>query len=234
MLVVGTNETMSTDKLLDSETISIVVADDHPLFRQGLADLIRAEARMDLVAEASDGREALSIIREQKPRVAVLDIEMPGMSGIEIARELHLRGDSGTVVILVTAYKEPEMFDEALDHGVKGYVLKENAVADILAGIRSVAKGEEYISPSMAGLLLRRRRAGEGLREENPGLDRLSPAERRILKFISLDRTTKEIADDLDISPRTVENHRANIARKVGVSGTHSLLKFAFQHRSSL
>lgn len=215
-------------------SISVVVADDHPLFRKGLADLIRSETGMDLLAEAEDGAEALRCISELKPRVAVLDVEMPGKSGIEVARDLHLSTENQTAVILVTAYKEPEMFDEALNHGVKGYVLKENAIGDILNGIRSVAVGEEYISPSMAGLLIRRRRAGAGLREENPGVDRLSPAERRILKLISLDRTTKEIADDLDISPRTVENHRANIARKVGVSGTHSLLKFAFQHRSSL
>ena len=215
-------------------SISVVVADDHPLFRKGLADLIRSETGMDLLAEAEDGAAALRRISELKPRVAVLDVEMPGKSGIEVARELHLSTENQTSVILVTAYKEPEMFDEALNHGVKGYVLKENAIGDILNGIRSVAVGEEYISPSMAGLLIRRRRAGAGLREEKPGVDRLSPAERRILKLISLDRTTKEIADDLDISPRTVENHRANIARKVGVSGTHSLLKFAFQHRSSL
>lgn len=225
---------MTTKMEKDSQEISIVVADDHPLFRKGLADLIRADEQMHLLAEAENGESALSEILDQQPTVAVLDIEMPKLSGIEIARQLHIRGGIETAVILVTAYKEPEMFDEALDHGVKGYVLKENAIVDILSGIRSVAKGEEYISPSMAGLLIRRRRASSGLRDENPGIDRLSPAERRILKLISLDRTTKEIADDLDISPRTVENHRANIARKVGVSGTHSLLKFAFQNRSCL
>jgi DNA-binding NarL/FixJ family response regulator len=214
--------------------ITIIVAGDHPLFRKGLADLLRDDEALELLAEAEDGQAAIQAINELKPQVAVLDIEMPGLSGIEIARELHLAENKDTSLILVTAYKEPEMFDEALDNGVKGYVLKENAIVDILNGIRAVAKGEDYISPSLAGLLLKRWRASEDLRQENPGLDRLSPAERRILKLISLDRTTKEIADDLGISPRTVENHRANIARKVGISGTHSLLKFAFQNRSSL
>jgi DNA-binding NarL/FixJ family response regulator len=134
----------------------------------------------------------------------------------------------------VTAYKDPELFNEALDFGVMGYVLKENAISEIQSGIRSVAKGDVYISPTLSNLLLNRRQEALQLRGDHEGINHLSPSEKRILKLISLDRTTKEIAEDLGISPKTVENHRTNISRKVGVSGTHSLLKFAFQHRSKL
>jgi DNA-binding NarL/FixJ family response regulator len=176
----------------------------------------------------------MQIIDQLQPQVAVLDIEMPHFSGVEIARHLQIKPDCKTAVILVTAYKDPELFNEALDFGVMGYVLKENAISEIQSGIRSVAKGDVYISPTLSNLLLNRRQEALQLRGDHEGINHLSPSEKRILKLISLDRTTKEIAEDLGISPKTVENHRTNISRKVGVSGTHSLLKFAFQHRSKL
>lgn len=219
---------------MKSDSISILVADDHPLFRKGLADLIRSHAGMCLVAEAEDGASALRLILELRPHVAVLDVEMPALSGTEVARHLRIADSSATSLIFITAYKDPEMFEGAMDLGVKGYILKENAIVDILDCIRTVASGEDYVSPKLTGLLMKRRAANASLREKNPGLNRLSPAERRILKLVSLDRTTKEIAGDLEISPRTVENHRTNIANKLGLSGTHSLLKFAYQHRSKL
>ena len=210
------------------------MADDHPLYRKGLADLVRSDSSMELISEASDGEEALEIIRKQQPDVAVLDVEMPKLSGLDVAREIKLTENTQTGIIVVTAYKDAEMFNEAFDLGVSGYVLKESAIHDILDGIRIVAQGDQYISPSLAGLLLKRRAATSSLRTETPGISQLTPAERKILKLISLDRTSKEIAHSLGISPRTVENHRANISRKVDVKGTHSLLKFAFQHRSKL
>ncbi len=213
---------------------SIIVADDHPLYRKGLAELVRSDSGMELVCEANDGEDALKAIQQHRPDVAVLDVEMPKLSGLEIAKEVKLSEKLNVGLIMVTAYKDAEMFNEAFDLGVSGYVLKESAIHDILDGIRAVAKGEQYISPSLAGLLLKRRAATQTLRTETPGINQLTPTERKVLKLISIDRTSKEIAHSLGISPRTVENHRANISRKLDIKGTHSLLKFAFQHRSRL
>lgn len=217
-----------------TNSTSILVADDHPLYRKGLADLVRSDSSLNLISEVADGGQALEVILKQQPDVAVLDVEMPKMSGLDVAREIKLAENIHTGIIVVTAYKDAEMFNEAFDLGVSGYVLKESAIHDILDGIRTVASGDQYISPSLAGLLLKRRAATNSLRTDTPGIDQLTPTERKILKLISLDRTSKEIANSMGISPRTVENHRANISRKVNVKGTHSLLKFAFQHRSKL
>ncbi len=210
-----------------------MVADDHPLFRKGLVDVVRADAAFEIVREAGDGAEALKFIQELRPAVAVLDIEMPRLSGLEVAIEIQ-KGRLPVELIFITAYKDPETFDEAMTLGVKGYVLKESATIDIVAGIKAVARGERFISPSLSELLFRRVESAKTLRAERPGLETLTPAERRILKSVSLDRTTKEIADDLGVSYRTVENHRANIARKLGLQGSHSLLKFAYDNKSKL
>ena len=213
--------------------IKVLVADDHPIFRKGLADVLRADAGLEVVGEVADGASALRLIQESKPAVAVLDIEMPQLGGLEVAAEVQQRR-LPVELIFITAYKDPETFDAAMSLGVKGYVLKESAVTDILAGINAVARGERYISPSLSGLLFQRARAASDLRVKNPGLEALTPSERHILKRVSLDRTTKEIAGDLGVSHRTVENHRANIARKLGLSGSHSLLKFAYDNKSRL
>src|SRR5262245_13359927 len=213
--------------------IKILVADDHPLFRKGLVDVVRADAALEIVKEAGDGAEALRFIQELQPAVAVLDIEMPRLSGLEVAAEIQ-KARLPVELIFITAYKDPETFDEAMTLGVKGYVLKESAAMDIVAGIKTVARGERYISPSLSGLLFRRVESARALRAERPGLDTLTPTERRILKMVSLDRTTKEIAADLGVSHRTIENHRANIAVKLGLSGSHSLLKFAYDNKSKL
>jgi DNA-binding CsgD family transcriptional regulator len=124
------------------------------------------------------------------------------------------------------------MFDAFLDLGVAGYVLKENASAELIACLKAVAAGDPYVSPSLTRLLLRRRQAADQLRSERPGIDRLTPAERRILRLIAEDKTSKEIASHLGVSPNTVDNHRANICEKLGLRGTHSLLKFAFDNKS--
>ena len=196
-------------------------------------DVLHADAALEIVKEAVDGVEALRFIQELRPAVAVLDIEMPRLSGLEVATEIQKRC-LPVELIFITAYKDPETFDEAMTLGVKGYVLKENAAIDIVAGIKAVARGERYISPSLSGLLFRRAESARTLRAERPGLETLTPAERRILKSISLDQTTKEIAAELNLSHRTIENHRANISRKLGLQGSHSLLKFAYDNKSNL
>jgi DNA-binding NarL/FixJ family response regulator len=131
-------------------------------------------------------------------------------------------------------HEDEDLFNEAMDIGVDGYVLKENAVADLINAIRSVAEGNTFVSPSLTGLLLRRRTQSAELKLEKPGVEFLTPTERRILKLITQDQTTKEIAASLGISTRTVDTHRGNVSKKLHLSGSHSLLKFAFANKSRL
>ena len=137
-------------------------------------------------------------------------------------------------IVFLTMYREEDMFCEAMELGAKGYVLKESAPADILQCLHAVSSGQHYISPSLAGFLLTRGGQAGGASRGKSGLESLTPAERRILKLIASDKTSKEIAEALGLSPRTVENHRANISAKLGLQGSHSLLKFAFENRGQL
>ena len=213
--------------------VKVLIVDDHPLFRQGLRQVVETDKRFELVAEAENGETALQLIHEKKPDIAVLDVNLPGLSGLDVARRLQgkrLR----TRIIILTMYKDEETFNRAMDLGVKGFVLKENAVQDILNSLAAVAAGEHYLSPSISGYLVRRRGRAEALAEEKPGLDDLTKAERRILKLIAEKKTSREIAAELFISPRTVEAHRANICAKLELRGSHSLLQFALENRSAV
>jgi len=213
--------------------IRILMADDHPVYRDGLRQIIQTDAVLKIVQETGNGSEALRFARELKPDIVILDMDMPGSNGLEIARARQ-REQLAFEIIFVTMYREEDMFDEALKLGAKGYVLKESAAADILQSIHAVAAGQHYISPAISGLLVNRGGRNAALRNEKPGLESLTLAERRILKLIASDKTSKEIADVLGLSSRTVENHRANISSKLGLQGSHSLLKFAFENKSRL
>lgn len=213
--------------------IKVLIVDDHPLVRSGLRQVIREDDRIELVAETGNGELALQLIKEKKPDVAILDINLPGMSGLEIARRLQ-EENSATRVIVLTMHKEEDLCNRALDNGAMGFVLKENAVGEIVKAIAAVAEGEHYLSSHISGYLVRRRNRAERLAREKPGLDDLTKAELRILKLISQKKTSREIAAELFISPRTVEAHRTNISSKLGLRGSHSLLYFALSHKSEL
>lgn len=213
--------------------IRLLMADDHPIYRDGLRQIIRTDAALNIVHETGNGAEALRWARELKPDIAVLDMDMPGLNGLDVARARQ-KERLPFEVIFITMYREEDMFNEAMDLGAKGYVLKESAAEDILQAIHAVARGQHYISPAISGLLMNRVARGNELRREQPGLDSLTPAERRILKLIASDKTSKEIAEELGVSPRTVENHRTNMSAKLNLQGSHSLLKFAFENRGRL
>lgn len=216
-----------------AKVITVIIVDDHPLFRAGLRQVIENDPRFELLAESGDGSAALDLIQAQKPEVAVLDVDLPGLSGLEIARQLREK-KSPTALVILTMYKEEETFNRALDLGVKGFVLKENAVQDILNGLAAVANGGHYLSPSISGYLVSRHQKSQALAARKPGLEDLTKAERRILKLIADKKTSREIAAELFISPRTVEAHRANICDKLELHGSHSLLQFALENRSAL
>jgi DNA-binding NarL/FixJ family response regulator len=213
--------------------IKVLIVDDHPLFRSGLRQVIADDPRLQLVGETGDGETALKLVEDKKPDVAVLDVNLPGLSGLDLARKLQVQ-HLPTRVIMLTMHKDEETCNRALDIGARGFVLKENAVEEILKAIVAVADGEHYLSSTISGYLVRRRNRAESLAAKKPGLDDLTKAERRILKLIAEKKTSREIGAELFISPRTVEAHRANICAKLELTGSHSLLQFALENRSAI
>lgn len=212
--------------------ITVLIADDHPIFRKGLRQIIETDPSLKIVAEAEDGESALAQMQACCPQVAVLDVDMPGKDGLAVAREVReLR--LPVSLIFLTMHKNERFFNAALDTGAKGYVLKDSASAEIVSGIRAVAAGQSYVTPALTDYLLNRRRAG-AQSSQPTGTDALTEAERRILRLVAEYKTSKEIADELFISVRTVDRHRANIANKLDLRGAHALLQFALEHKADL
>lgn len=210
---------------------TVLIAEDHPVFRKGLTDVLRADATFRIVGEAADGERALALVRELRPRIAVLDIDMPKASGLAVAEAIQ-RDGLDTAVVMLTMYQDAKMLRRALDLGAKGYLLKDSAVTDIIACLQMVAAGRAYISAALSNELLERR--ADLPVAELSALAALSPAERRVLQRIAGGLTSAEIGQALGISPKTVENHRTHICRKLGLHGPQALLRFALEHRTLL
>ena len=211
------------------QQVSILIVDDHPLLRRGVRDAIAENPRFRIVAEASDGEEAMRLVSSLKPDIAIVDIDMPRLNGLEMLRALRHLSFPVKAVIL-TMYKEEDMLNAALDLGAKAYVVKENAVNDVLTALEKVARGETFLSSMMREAGQRRSDRVQQLLLSKPQIETLTPSERRILKLVGQDYTSKEIANVLNLSVRTVDNHRQNICHKLNLHGTHSLLKFAFDN----
>jgi DNA-binding NarL/FixJ family response regulator len=212
------------------EEVTVLVADDHLIFRKGLSHVVAAEPGLRVVAEADNGVSALQSIRELRPRVAIVDLEMPQLDGLGVARAV--RDEKLPVeVIFLTMHNDEDAVNDALEAGISGYVLKDSAVNDVVASIRSVVAGRPYLSPGISSHLLGRWRKTEMLARSRPGVGSLTPTERRIMQFIAEYKTNKEIADVLCVSPRTVENHRTNICSKLELRGSHALIRFAVENR---
>lgn len=209
-------------------SIRVFNADDHPILRKGVTDLFVETEGLEWVGSAADGREALEKIRAIRPDVAVLDIEMPHFSGLEIARMLLAEG-TPTRFVLLTLFKDERLLHDALAMGIKGYLLKESSEKEIVDCIHTVSRGLPYVNPVLTQYLIRQNRPGEDV------LDRLSEHEINILKLISRQKTTAQIAGMLFISPKTVANHRTNISKKLELAGRQNgLLKWAIEHRALL
>ena len=216
-----------------TQEIRLVILDDHPIVRRGLREVIEHEPDLKVLAEAGDGEIGLELIRKLLPQIAVLDLDMPKLDGFAVARRIRQLNLSVETIFL-TVHNELDLLDRAMEVGGKGFIVKESAVLDIVNGIRSVAEGRPFVSPSMTAALLGRRGNSMGLKKNTPGLASLSPAERRILIMIAAGKSTKEIAAELYIHSRTVETHRGSICSKLHLSGTNSLLRYALEHKSEL
>lgn len=205
---------------------SIIIADDHPLLLKGLRDFL-VEKDYNLIGSGKDGREAYNLIVHEKPDIAILDIQMPYMSGIEIA-EKCAKQNIETKIVLITLHKEKELYQKAKELNIYGYILKEFALEEIETCIQTVKTGEPFFSEKLKELI------GVVFVEDSE-LNKLTPSEKKILKLIAQDKTNKEIASHLFISYRTVEKHRSNIITKLDLEPkTNSLLIWAKEHQSKL
>jgi DNA-binding NarL/FixJ family response regulator len=207
----------------------ILIADDHPIFRSGLKQVIESDAAYEVVAEAEDGESALSRIRDTGPDVAVLDVNMPKMSGFDVAAAARKEMPDVEIVIL-TMHDDEKMFAKAMDLGVRGYVLKDSAAVEIVNCLQAIGKGQNFTSAAVTSYLFRRASGSRNVE----GLDSLTPTERSVLKKVAEYKTSRDIAEELNVSVRTVENHRANISSKLGLQGSHALMKFALEHETDL
>lgn len=212
------------------DVITIMIADDHPIVRQGLRQVIEEDRRLRVVAEAGNGGEAVAAVEEHSPDVTLLDVDMPGMNGFDAARAIREK-NLKTEIVFLTMHRDEDIFNEAIDLGAKGYVLKDSALTDIIECVKTVAASGHYASHAVTSFLIDRTRRALGVVEKQPSINDLTPTELRVLKLIAENLTTKEIGEQLFISPRTVEKHRENICQKLGLQGSHSLLKFALSQK---
>lgn len=200
--------------------IRVVLADDHVLVRQGLKSLLEREG-FQIVAEASNGQEALRFVQTLKPDIAVMDITMPILNGLEAARQMSLPSPK-TKIILLTQHDEEQYLSEALEAAVKGYVLKSQVASDLIQAMRQVSRGEVYLSPGVSGAVMDAYRS----KSEKPR-DPLTTRERQVLQLIAEGKSTKDVASVLGISVKTAESHRTRLMQKLDIHETASLVLYA-------
>jgi two-component system, NarL family, response regulator DegU len=205
----------------------IIIVDDHPIFLKGLAEVIQEDQKNCVVDLAHDGQEALQLVKIMRPHLVILDLEMPGMNGLELSRQLEANFPEIKKVML-TMHNNPTALDLAMESNVMGCVLKENAVTEIRSCIEAVFEDKTYISPQMRESLRKRSVKQDGR------ISDLTPTELRVLGMIAQNMTSRSIADELYISEKTVSNHRQNIALKLGLKGVHMLLRYALENQGVL
>lgn len=211
--------------------VTILIADDHPLFLKGLREIIEEESEWRVIASVLNGRDAFEFIKLNSPDIAILDINMPEMDGLEVARQINEQGLS-TAIIILTMYDDELLISRSVSYGVKGFIIKESAIDDIIAGVEAVVQGGYFLSPKLSDRLF------HGMSEnsilQNVVRMNLTKMERKVIRLVSEDLTTKEIAEKLFISPKTVENHRSNICKKLKLHGKNALLRYVLDHKETL
>ncbi len=209
-----------------TEKIRIVLADDHPIVLDGLRNLIRAEPDFELVGEAASGLSALKIVREQRPDVAVLDISMPELNGIVLSR--RLAGEMPALRLLVlTLHEDRAYLNQALEAGVRGYVLKRSAVENLVQAIRAVMVGGLYIDPAIVGRVFESKQVNKRLAARKGVAPALTDREADVLKMAALGFTNKEIASRLDVGVKSIETYKARGLEKLGLKTRAELVRYA-------
>jgi DNA-binding NarL/FixJ family response regulator len=203
--------------------IRILLADDHSLVRQGFSMILEAQADMQIVGQAGNGREAVDLAAKLRPDVVVMDVAMPELNGIEATRRI-IEASPRTRVLALSMHKDSVYVREVLRAGARGYLLKDSGDADLVAAVRAVAQGDGYLSPSVSDSVL-----SDYRRHVTDPLDLLSSREREVLQMIAEGKTNKEIANSLNLSVYTVEAHRGRVMEKLNLHSTSELVRFALR-----
>jgi len=210
------------------QRITVLLCDDHTLFREGIKAILRDEPSIDIVGEASDGRQAVAQARQLNPDVVLMDIAMPDLSGFDATRRI-LQSNSKVKVIILTMYEEEEVIDRCLKAGASGYVLKDAPRSHLIHAIDVVHKGGQYMSSRALRKVVKQ--YVKGVRSSGTGYERLSDREREVLKLLADGLALKDIAAQLVLSVKTVDAHKTNLMRKLDLHDRAELIKYAIQRK---
>ena len=212
-----------------ADKIRILLVDDHAILRAGLRALLRAEADIEVVDEASDGKEAVAKTEELSPDIVLMDISMPVMNGLEATRRIH-QSCPGVKVLVLTIHDNEEYLFQVLEAGGSGYLVKKSAATELISAIRAVHRGEAFLSPMATKMVIGRYLHAVGRGEGKQNYNELTSREKDVLKLIADGYTNQEIADHLIISVKTVETHRTHILKKLELHTRADLVKYARSH----
>ncbi len=209
---------------MSDRAIKVLLADDHTIVRQGLKLILAAQPDFEVVGEAANGREAAELAEKLRPDIVLMDVQMPELNGIEATRRM-VAANSRVKVLVLSMHKEALYVREVLKAGARGYILKDAIDTELLSAMRSVARGDGYISPGVSSALLTDYRE----QSSNP-LDTLSTREREVLQLIAEGKTNKEVATKLNLSVYTVDSHRGKIMEKLNLHSAGELVRFAMKN----
>lgn len=210
-----------------AEPIKVLIADDHTIFRSGLNLLLSSEPNIEVVGEAADGASAIEIVDSLRPDLVLMDIGMPGLSGIEATRKIKERNPE-TKILVLTMHRTDEYFFQMLEAGASGYILKAAETSELIDAVRIVARGDVFLYPTMAQRLVQQFLSQSATTPT--GSPKLTPREKEILKLIADGYTNKEIAERLVVSPSTIHSHRTNLMQKINLNTRHELVRYARRH----
>ncbi len=210
---------------MPSAAIRVVLVDDHALVRQGFRRILEDDPDLTVVGEASNGLDAIALVKKTDPDVVVMDMAMPEMSGLHATMEL-IKQRPGTKILILSMYSDEQYVRNALDAGAKGYILKNAIENDLTRAVKAVAGGEQYLAPELSSVLIKAIQSGSFDKSTDP-YDRLTQREKQVLQLIARGKSNKEIAVMLDLSVNTVAVHRANLMSALGVHKTAELVLFA-------
>jgi DNA-binding NarL/FixJ family response regulator len=213
------------------EPLRIVLADDHAVVRQGLRSLLEEQPGWKVVAETATGKDAVTKVRELKPDVAILDISMPSLNGLEAARQIVESGSRARILIL-TVHDSDAMIKEMLDAGVKGYVLKSDAARDLVAAVEALQRNMTFFTSKVAEMVLDGYlKKVKNPTETEPAASRITPRQREILKLLAEGKTSKEVAVTLGMTIKTVDTHRSNIMKRLNCHSQSELVRYALRNQ---
>lgn len=214
----------------EDEIKTVLIADDHPIFRQGLKHVLESLVWLKVVGEADNGKSALILINRLEPDIVILDIAMPGQDGLSVLEQTMEQRPS-QIVIIITSYDDKAYLDRAMDLGAKGFMLKDSAAENLVQCLDAVLSGQLFISPSLGGV---HSMLPTFSSPDSKLFDKLTKTEKLILALVAQYMTSKEIASQLNVSYRTVQNHRTHICDKLNLKGTHQLMNFALQNKDRI